>query len=174
MSITLASRQPGLMPQELHQLQRTLGFVLLPSYAAFLQRFNGAIPETNIFEIPGLTASISSFLGRSPQPLDDLEATYQTYFDRLPEQTMPVALAAGGNLIVLNMNTGKVYFWDHENEAAPGEQPSYSNMHLLAETFDDFMESLMPYNPNTVTLDPAAVISVKLKPGFAEKFKNRL
>ena len=86
---------------------------------------------------------------------------------------MPVALAAGGDLIVVNVDSGRVYFWDHEREAGLDEVAGNANMHLLADSFDEFMQSLIPFDSKTVVLDPAAVISVKLKPGFAEKFKAK-
>jgi hypothetical protein len=34
---------------------------------------------------------------------------------------------------------GKVFFWDHEAETNP---PSYANCHLIADSFNEFIETL--------------------------------
>ena len=55
---------------------------------------------------------------------------------------MPIARDPGGNQILLAFagpNEGKVYFWDHEEEPA---MPNYSNCHLIADSFREFIEGL--------------------------------
>jgi hypothetical protein len=37
---------------------------------------------------------------------------------------------------------GAVYFWDHENEADNDEIPSNRNVHLIADAFGEFLDSL--------------------------------
>ena len=44
--------------------------------------------------------------------------------------------------LVKNADRGKIYFWDHEMEADEGETPNYSNLTLIADSFDEFIEGL--------------------------------
>lgn len=174
MPVVLEGRQPGMTIPEVDQLEKSLGFRLPAAYADFLRTFNGATPRPNVFDAKGFKGSVTSFLGRASAPLDDLQSTIQAYTGRLPDRVIPVALAAGGNLIVLELDTGRTYAWDHEREAQDGEMPSHANLHWAAESFDDFLKALHPFDPEDIKLDPANVVSVKVKPGFLEKFKDQL
>jgi hypothetical protein len=60
----------------------------------------------------------------------------------LPAELTPIADDSGGNLICIAVdrpNSGAVYYWDHEEE---GEAAPYSNVHVLADSFDEFLNSL--------------------------------
>lgn len=63
--------------------------------------------------------------------------------------TEPLCFLSGmtpfGNLILLslkNADRGKIYFWDHEMEANEGEIPDYSNLTLIANSFEECITSL--------------------------------
>jgi hypothetical protein len=63
----------------------------------------------------------------------------------MPDELIPIANASCGDKICMSVigdNYGKVYFWDHEQEAYEGEEPDYSNVHLIANSFTDFINSL--------------------------------
>ncbi len=67
-----------------------------------------------------------------------------TYRDRIPKDTLPIARDWGGNLFLLGLhgkNTGKVFRWMHEEEA-DGEKATYDNVKLVADDFDQFVASL--------------------------------
>ena len=64
---------------------------------------------------------------------------------RFPNNFLPIARDVYGNFILLsvkNKDRGKIYFWDHEMEADEGETPDYSNLTLIADSFDEFIEGL--------------------------------
>ncbi len=68
------------------------------------------------------------------------------YSGRYPKELLPVAEAVGGNLILIRVEgrmKGEIYFWDHEQEG--DEEPVWENLTLLAPSFDQFMEALVPY-----------------------------
>jgi len=71
----------------------------------------------------------------------NLEKYLVTYSERIPKNLFPIAHDPGGNLIVIGLSgteQNKVYFWDHEREADDYE-PDMSNVHLLANDFDEFL-----------------------------------
>ena len=64
---------------------------------------------------------------------------------RMPEELVPIAHDPGGNQIciaVAGPKTGAVYFWDHEEEADDDETPGYDNVYLIANSFNEFLNSL--------------------------------
>ena len=67
--------------------------------------------------------------------------------NRIPENMLPIGRDIYGNLVLLSIkgsDRGKVYFWDHEMEADPAQEevPDYSNLTLIADSFDEFINSL--------------------------------
>ena len=70
---------------------------------------------------------------------------FKIWQKRMPDELIPIGRGSGGDKICISVkgnNYGKVYFWDHEQEAYEGEEPDYSNVHLIANSFADFINSL--------------------------------
>ena len=170
MTIDIRFRHPGLAAAEIAAVEQRVGAPLPPEYRQFLAAGNVGMPAPNVARAPTITCSVAKFLGVSDVASDDLGAAVDTYSGRLPDGVFPVALAAGGNLVCIVLKDGSVHFWDHENEAAEGEPVDFRNMHLLAKSFAEFLKLLAP--PDPAGAGAAKVVSVKLKPGFAERFKN--
>ena len=56
--------------------------------------------------------------------------------DRISRNFLVIGCDPGGNQICLSAageDSGKVYFWDHEDEVDEGEEPDYENVYLIAE-----------------------------------------
>ena len=67
------------------------------------------------------------------------------YRKRIPVEMIPVATDPGGNIITLGITSnlrGKVYLWDHEEEVDEGEVPDYRNIYFVADSFQEFLNSL--------------------------------
>ena len=172
MTVAMSAQRPALTALEIESLERQIGAQLPESYKHFLETGNVVTPASNQFQGQGMSGSVSKFLGASSVANDDLAATQVTYTDRLPGHVLPVALAGGGNLVCIYLQNGRVYLWDHEQDAGDGEVASFDNMHYVAESFSSFLAALEPFDADKVELDPKDIVSVKLKPGFAERFKD--
>ena len=62
--------------------------------------------------------------------------------NRIPGNMCAIASSPSGNLFLLSVkgdDYGKVYFWDHEMETEPAD---YSNLTLIADSFDEFINNL--------------------------------
>lgn len=175
MSIRLTDRGRELHEGDIDELETKLKLTLPAGYRDFLLAHNVAKPEPNRYQTGGVTTSVQRFLGVSQDANADLaEQNLTTYSGRLPFGFLAVAEASGGNLICIRTRDEAVFFWDHELEAAEDEGPSLENMKRLAGSFPLFLEALQPFDPKSVVLDPKQVISVKVKPGFLEKFKKKI
>jgi hypothetical protein len=172
MTVTMKAKYQGLAPTEIASLEKRLSLPLPDSYRKFLMSGNVSLPEPNVIQGQNMLGSVSKFLGVSANPDDDLLGAVATYRDRLPEGVFPVALAGGGNLVCIDSTNGRIYLWDHEEEANEGEVAGFDNMHFVAGSFEKFIESMTPFDSSATLLKAEDIISVKLKPGFADKFKD--
>jgi hypothetical protein len=80
---------------------------------------------------------------------------------------LPVANAEGGNLLLLSLKTGEVFFWDHELEAYDEYSDGSEACVKIAFSLGQLLEDL---KPNDSVSANAKVISVKIDPAFAAKF----
>lgn len=138
--------------------------ITLPKpYVAFLQKTNGGfVKRANVLrakpEEEEWADALERFhtMGSSGRPKGppDLRAQARNYEGRVPPDTLPIGNDEAGNLILLGVagkNAGKVFFWSHHEEAGTplgrGTKPTYDNVTLVANTFDEFLEGLQPEEP---------------------------
>lgn len=169
MTVKMSPKFPGLTIDEVNVVESLAIHPLPTDYRNFLLSGNVFVPEENRFAGPDVTGRVAKFLGLSTQRDEDIRAVVETYADRVPENVLPIAQAGGGNLVCLHLLSGAIYFWDHEAEAGEGDAVDHSNLHYLSDSFSAFLRSMLPAS---VDSSEGTVVSVKLKPGFAEKFKG--
>lgn len=122
-------------------------FGLPKDYKAFLLKFNGGIPKRSVFNFKGKKGQgsiVDSFYGFT-RGNDNILRVSKDIGSRYPANMLPIADDVYGNRILISVKSadrGKVYFWDHELEVPDGETPDYSNLTLIANSFDDFINSL--------------------------------
>ncbi|MEK6279164.1 MAG: SMI1/KNR4 family protein [Acidobacteriota bacterium] len=128
------------------KLEDSLHIKLPPSYRKFLMDFNGGRPLARRFTFKGRTrgSSVDRFLGVHNKEHNNLLDYLETYKERIPPNCFPIAHDPGDNLICISVegaNKGSIYFWDHDWESNDGS-PDYSNLILISDSFDEFMEGL--------------------------------
>jgi hypothetical protein len=134
--------------EDLRALEQELRAHLPDDYRAFLTKFNGGRPEPNWFPISGgmQMGAVNQFYGlRQAGDWDDLLTQQQYLLNRMPGHMLPIAHAACGNVVCLSlgdMDYGVVYHWDHEFEADEDEEPTYSNLLKVADSFSAFFGSI--------------------------------
>ncbi len=141
------SYQP-LQEADILRLEQELRAELPRDYRSFLLAHNGGTPDPDVFIIGGDPEDedvVSQFLGIQQGEYEDLFNLLGVFRGRIPDNLLPVARDPFGNLICLSItgeNRGKVYFWDHEEEAMEGEVPDYRNVSWIADSFKSFLDSL--------------------------------
>ncbi|XOT29261.1 SMI1/KNR4 family protein [Bacillus subtilis subsp. subtilis] len=68
---------------------------------------------------------------------NSLQKAIDTYSDRFPRNIIPIASSAGGNEICMDIDNGKILFWDHELS-----HPD-KDFFLIANSFEEFVFSLV-------------------------------
>ena len=139
---------PSPSSSDLDALEQRLQIKLPSEYRAWLLLFNGGQPWPGNLKLEGkrnATENVARFLAVHEGPECNFENEYVFWKQttgRVPGHLVPIADDGCGNLVCLAFvgpDAGKVFFWDHESETEP---TSFKNVHLVANTFNDFIQML--------------------------------
>jgi hypothetical protein len=150
---------------EIKKFEKKLNIELPKDYIEWLLQYNGGRPEKDGCDVIEMISEVSDgflvnwFYGLKYDPTYnesyELYDSYESFFDRMPKELIPIACDPGGNQICLGVvkgeHYGKVYFWDHEEEAqnfvVPEEieTPWWENVYLVANSFEEFINKLYKY-----------------------------
>ncbi|NJO18450.1 MAG: SMI1/KNR4 family protein [Thioploca sp.] len=134
---------------EIKEVEETLNIQLPEEYKRFLLLYNGGHPQPGKFkyicEDHQNKSLVAWFLAIYEGKAENFLTFFKTYQGRIPQDTIAIARDPGGNLILLGINgknRGKVFFWLQDFEVEEDEIPEYSNVCLIANSFDEFLNSL--------------------------------
>ena len=121
--------------------------VIPDDYKNFLIQYNGGRPENSTvhFKNRDEATMLNCIFGFTKDRYGSFTRYQGVYAGRIPSNTIAIADDAGGNLIIMSISGedyGKIYFWDHEMEAYEDEDPDYSNLTLVADSFQEFLDNL--------------------------------
>jgi hypothetical protein len=126
---------------DIHELELATG-KLPPEYTSFLKKYNGGIPIPNTIITHDNELVINFFLPiKSPAGYpDSLQSYISKYTNRIPSGMLPIASAGGGDLVLIEKKSGKIYYWKHELEAEGSGLYYFDNVELLSSSIDELME----------------------------------
>lgn len=139
---------------QIEVIEKFIGLDFPSEYKDHLLKHNGGQPSPNVFsfeEYGKLTDScVDWLLAIYEGEYDNLKNyidTYKIQEKRMPLHILPIAHDPGGNLICISCdydNKGSIYFWDHEKEVDYNlsDDSDYSNLYLIANSFDEFIDGL--------------------------------
>jgi hypothetical protein len=158
MKIKLKNGKPA-AEETILALEAALGWRLSDSFKTFLQIFDGAEPETNIFKITEKNeAGVNRFIPAS-EIWDE-----RTHIENIPKKAYPVAWAEGGNYVFVDEDKdGAVFFWDHEEP---------EKIVKLTANFGAFLDLLDPFDVKTIKLKPGQVKRAWIDPEFLKGLKK--
>jgi hypothetical protein len=142
--------------EDIANLEKKLNICFPEDYKQHLLKYNGGHPIKDGYPLIEYidndpndnSADIAWFLaiynGEHNNFLRDYN-TFKIWQKRMPDELVSIGCGSGGDQICISVkgnNYGKVYFWNHDWECEEGEEPDYSNVHLIANSFTDFINSL--------------------------------
>ena len=138
----------------LRALEQIWEFQLPKEYRIFLLKYNGGRPNLTFFNYKNTDddgSVIDCFFGIYKDDNYNLLKKTKEIGDRHTHDSFPISSDVFGNricLIVKGPDRGKIYLWDHETEADTdqGEVADYSNMTLIADSFNEFIDGLYEDN----------------------------
>lgn len=135
-------------------VEKYAGFEFPIEYKKHLLKYNGGRCTPNVFKFnengKDTDSCVDWFLAIYDGKYHNLRYYIEIYKieeKRLPFHILPIAHDPGGNLICISCDTkdkGCIYFWDHEKEVdySISDDTDYSNMYLVAESLDRFLDDL--------------------------------
>jgi len=152
MDVRLVDPGEALTEADIAQAEQQTGHTFPAAYRSFLLASNGGRPEQPVvYSMQGLQGganhegTVDRFFGIKVKESINLEHYADLYRDRVPANLLPIARDPGDNLVCIGtkgVDSEKVYFWDHEEEADEGQEPTYDNLYLVANTFGGFLDNL--------------------------------
>ena len=120
-------------------------------YLDFLSQHNGGRPEPGSLRLQTQSISIQYFYAYS-SPLEACTLDYAStlYQGRIPHGLLPIAHDSSGSLLLLNgsqVDSGHIYYWNHDNEADCTVEACWDNMLKLASSFSE-LERLLQQSPS--------------------------
>ncbi|MDC7677445.1 SMI1/KNR4 family protein [Asticcacaulis machinosus] len=152
MSLTLPQAKPA-SSTTLARLTETYG-ELPHGYQKFIGVHDGVTPPENVLRGTNNSIGVRSFIAAS-----DILETAQSV-DGLSDDLIPIADDDAGNFICLGVFDHKIYFWDHEVD----------RNEVIADSFEDFLERLDPFDLSQVQLEKGQVMRVWLNANFKPEF----
>lgn len=151
--LSFSKTYPPTSESEINDFEQKWNINLPENYKNFLLENNGGRPAEDLtFPIkndPPLNLGVINFFyGINAGEHNDLDKEMRVHEDRVPKGFVPIAGDPMGNEICLAVSgehEGEVYFWEHEEEAEDGEEPTMQNMYLVANSFEEFLNNLKPY-----------------------------
>ena len=146
MSVTIQNQETPLKDREIPVIEKRLGFKLPEQYKAFLLKNNGGTPSPDTVPYNGEYFDYVSlfYAVRTNAYSNDLFRNIEEYKEYILDHYLPIAESPGGDVYCISLKTddyGAIYCWDHE-EANYGGEPWEENMIKLANSLNEFLESL--------------------------------
>ncbi len=136
---------------EIRKVEKELNTQLPQEYTEHLLKFNGGRCEPNIFSFlengKETQSRVNWFLAIYDGEYDnfvDFFKDYKRNEKRVPENVIPIANDPFGNLICIDSENSKIYFWNHDNEVDYSkENDSHRpNMYTISNSLSEFLSTL--------------------------------
>lgn len=137
---------PKLEYMNIKQAEESMERRIPIEYIEFLLLYNGGHPERCEFyeSVTDCPWGVELFYGIGGKNKCDLVGVCKEYESRMPKELLPIANTGGCQICICTEgeNTGKIFFWDSEEEIPEAEQPCYENVYFLAASLMVFLEEL--------------------------------
>ena len=114
--------------KDIESLQNELGFIFPKEYFDFLLKTNGGRPSRVMYKTKGgeFESHVNWFYGIASGAYD-IKHQYLLLKGRMSDKEVPIGDDSYGNFILLNIETSKVSFFDHETDEVWLVEDSFSS-----------------------------------------------
>jgi hypothetical protein len=158
------------------KFEDSIGGKLPKDYVDFIMKYGDGNPEKNGYPKYD-NVYVRYFLSIFPKKkhrsiIRTKESINSMDESRIPSNFIPISEDDFGNFVLLDLNDGSIWFWDHEIDGAEPEDLNDKPYVRIAENFSYFFNNLVPLDVSKIP-EPK-IISVKVNPEFAKKFGIKL
>jgi len=145
----------------------------------FLKKYNGGYVEdaiSNYHKNGEQKFLVTSLFGLGLESNLDLLSQLRMYENRVPFNCIPIGGDAGGNIVCLNLSSGKygyIYFWNHEKEVEfELGKMTINDLYFIANSFTEFFNSLKKDNSVDSELENYEVKKVWIDPDCLKELEG--
>lgn len=102
------------------------------AFKAFFKINNAGIPKHNLISVNSKEYEIRCFLSFNDDEYNSIKKPLASFQEETNGKMVPFAKDSGDNYYCLNVENGKVYFWDKDDDL----------YYMLTESFESFIELL--------------------------------
>ena len=145
-------RGPVISAADIDAFEGRIDRRLPADYRDFLLALNGGRPNHHVIRDTATgDIGVKIFFGICEEEYFDIDAECETMQGRIFSHHLSIAIDGLGNRYCVSLGPsdfGCVYFWDHEEEADEGEDPSELNLYLVADSFTELFSRMEPIDPD--------------------------
>ncbi len=125
-----------ILPEDIEELEKVVGCPINKEVYDFLNRYSGAMPESNIFDVYTNQQSNIREIYTIPEIIDSYKLIdYE--IDKLDPLMIPITYDGCGNEVYINLREGSaIYFLEHET----------ADIYKVANSIHDFLQMIIPDN----------------------------
>ncbi len=110
---------------------------------------------------------VQLFFGIRKDEYFDILAENQTMRGRWPSRLLSIAIGDCGDRFCLSLgppDAGRIYFWDHEEQAEEDEEPTELNLYHVADSFTEFWNHMEPIDPDEYLAETDSPVDAESRP----------
>lgn len=140
----------------IREFEKKYSIKLPESYIEWLLRYNGGHPIYDGYRLiepidaKNHESDVAWFYALYDGDVSNLEYELVVTRGRMPSNLIPIAYTSCGDQICIcvgDVNYGKIYFWDYNNEGFDKNgNPWWDNVFLISNSFEEFINNLYQYD----------------------------
>lgn len=129
------------LSEKVELFEKNFNLSLPNEYRQFIINTDGAFINYALVEIPGSTYEpcVNQIIGITEAQVEGLTWFKESYEDELLNDF--VIIASGDDMIVMDTETEKIYFWD-DGSCIPESEDGKFNIYKVADSFKEFIDNL--------------------------------
>nr|WP_279233568.1 tetratricopeptide repeat protein [Clostridium estertheticum] len=147
-NITIKDEEKSISIKDLNEFEEYIGNILPEEYRRFILQCNGGKlnPYKFITKDKFIKSCAMNLLPLSNNKMPNIKEKYEIFNkgDLIPKNLLAIVMDPTESPICICLkgkNIGKIYYWNSAFEK-DFVKPSYKNMHLVADNFDEFISGL--------------------------------
>jgi cell wall assembly regulator SMI1 len=149
--VTFLETEKEISIEKINEIEKKLNFIFPEVYKEHLLNYNGGRCEPDVCYFEDNHGEQSSdvhwFYAIYEGKSDNLESSFRTFKleeKRMPDSFFPFAHDSLGNKYCMDAETGKIYFWFHEDEVdyTIHDDSVRTNLIWIADSLEEFLNNL--------------------------------
>lgn len=132
--------QQGANEDQIQRLELQIGHKLPIDYREYLTRHNGQSFKYRSFFVPACQAEVNLDVLLGVEVDNNLLDSWKQFGQSIPSYLLAIGFDPGGNVILLKLTTGEVFYWD--SELFFDQSSEELNTYFVAPSFSDFVNGL--------------------------------